>query len=199
MKTGDVVDRVNRVAISFLSVICLFHVVDFASRFLLGTQTFFLVDDDPLISLRIANNIAHGLGPYFNAGEHVAANTSLSWPFLVAPVFHFTALPEAVLVLSIISVLLTAITFALIAFSATSTRSAVLSLATLLLLPGFTIMRRVPGNTFRNLFSQPRHCLFCSAGQNGWQTIPCRYLLSCWTSRFSCGQTRCRSWWCLDL
>lgn len=137
MKTGDVVDRVNRVAISFLSVICLFHVVDFASRFLLGTQTFFLVDDDPLISLRIANNIAHGLGPYFNAGEHVAANTSLSWPFLVAPVFHFTALPEAVLVLSIISVLLTAITFALIAFSATSTRSAVLSLATLLLLPGF--------------------------------------------------------------
>jgi hypothetical protein len=135
MKISGVSDRTNRVAIFLLSAIGLFHLAGFAKRFLFDGQRFYFVDDDSLITLRIASNIAHGLGPYFNVGEHVAANTSLFWPFLIAPVFRFAALPEAVLVLSIISVLLTAIILALIAFGAVSTRSALLSLATLLLLP----------------------------------------------------------------
>ena len=41
--------------------------------------------DDSMITLRVALNMAsHGV-PYFNTSEAVAANTSLFWPIIVAP------------------------------------------------------------------------------------------------------------------
>lgn len=44
--------------------------------------------DDAFISFRISRNIAEGLGPYHNLVEKVQTNTSLLYPFLVAP-FQF--------------------------------------------------------------------------------------------------------------
>lgn len=51
---------------------------------MLDGQVYSYVQDDVLITLRVARNIAHGLGPYFNPSEHLAANTSLIWPYLLA-------------------------------------------------------------------------------------------------------------------
>lgn len=51
--------------------------------------------DDPMITLRVARTLwEHGV-PYFNPGEAVAANTSLFWPILLAPVFGVWSDPEA--------------------------------------------------------------------------------------------------------
>lgn len=56
--------------------------------------------DDPMITLRVAANLWHHGVPHFNPGEAVAANTSLAWPVLLAPVFGIVPDPEgAVLVL----------------------------------------------------------------------------------------------------
>lgn len=58
-------------------------------------RSYFLVEadgawhtlDDPVITLRVAHVMAeHGV-PHFNPGEAVAANTSLFWPILLAPLY----------------------------------------------------------------------------------------------------------------
>ena len=40
--------------------------------------------DDAFITLRYARNLAHGLGPVYNAGEHVEGYTSFVWMVLSA-------------------------------------------------------------------------------------------------------------------
>lgn len=51
--------------------------------------------DDPMITLRVARVMAeHGV-PYFNPTEPVAANTSLFWPILLAPVYLVIEDPQA--------------------------------------------------------------------------------------------------------
>ena len=57
--------------------------------FTLAALAFFLAYpffyDDAFISMRISRNIAEGLGPFHNLEERVQTNTSLLYPFLVAP------------------------------------------------------------------------------------------------------------------
>jgi hypothetical protein len=87
------------------------------SAFVVEGATYRLLPDDAMITLRVANHIARGEGPYFNAGERVAAATSLGWPILLSPVFHVFDLRRAVLFLQILSVVVTLATFALLALA----------------------------------------------------------------------------------
>lgn len=122
-----------------------------------GLPVKFLVADDSMISLRIAHNFASHLGPYFNAGERTAANTSLFWPIAISPVFKiFSDLGRAVLALSVISALLTALTVGLVTYYAETVSASIAATVTLLVLPGFaaygsSIMEHVPQTLFVTL------------------------------------------------
>lgn len=58
-----------------------------------------------MITLRVARNFAETGMPFFNKNEAVAANTSLFWPVLLSPLFHFTSDWQAVLAVRIVSLL----------------------------------------------------------------------------------------------
>jgi hypothetical protein len=122
-----------------------------------GGNALFLVADDSMITLRIAHNVADGFGPYFNPGEHLAANTSLSMPFLLSPVFHFAYLAEAVRLLSMVSMALSMAILMMVSLFAENISAAVLTVATLALLPTMrlyapTIWEHIP------------QCLFVTTG-----------------------------------
>lgn len=56
------------------------------------------LEDDNMITLRVAMTMADAGVPYFNPGEAVAANTSLFWPLILAPFGRLlggASLPEA--------------------------------------------------------------------------------------------------------
>ncbi|MEO1602504.1 MAG: hypothetical protein AAFU49_18985 [Pseudomonadota bacterium] len=57
------------------------------SYFLVAADGGYHFIDDPVITLRVARNVAVYGVPYFNPGEAVAANTSLVWPLLLAPLY----------------------------------------------------------------------------------------------------------------
>lgn len=70
-----------------------------------AAQTYLLLEtegmvhwlDDPVITLRVSRVMAeHGV-PYFNPSEAVAANTSLFWPVLLAPLHWVFPAPETAL------------------------------------------------------------------------------------------------------
>ncbi len=50
-----------------------------------GIGPVFALDDDMMITLRYAANLAHGDGLVWNAGEHVEGITNLLWALLLAP------------------------------------------------------------------------------------------------------------------
>lgn len=58
-----------------------------------GTRYFWL-DDDQMISMRYARNVADGLGLVWNAGERVEGYTSLGW-LLVMSLVHVLPIPDA--------------------------------------------------------------------------------------------------------
>lgn len=147
-------DGTRRVVVWLIGAMALIHLAGLAKLFYLNNGLLFaLVDDDSLITFRVAYNIAHGIGPFFNRGEHVAASTSLLWPFVIAPVFHHYTLPAAVMFLSKVSVALTVVILALVAFGASSVRCAIAGLATLVALPPFlhyapTAWEHIPQTVF---------------------------------------------------
>ena len=55
-----------------------------------GTRYFFL-DDDQMVSMRYARNLAEGLGPVWNAGERVEGYTSPAWMVAMAAVHRLGA------------------------------------------------------------------------------------------------------------
>ena len=59
-----------------------------ATSFLYEGKTFFVLFDDAMISMRYAYNLAHGLGPVWNAGERVEGYTNPLWVGIMALV-HF--------------------------------------------------------------------------------------------------------------
>ncbi|MDX1995565.1 MAG: hypothetical protein SF029_24490 [bacterium] len=65
-----------------------------------GTRLFYL-DDDAMITMRYARNLADGLGPVWNPGERVEGYTNFLW-MLVMAVVHLTGLPEATTSLAVI-------------------------------------------------------------------------------------------------
>jgi hypothetical protein len=85
--------------------------------------------DDVMITLRVAQNIALGNGPYYNPGEHLAANTSLFWPYALAPLMNPAAPWSAVEKVQFLSLFFTAMT--LLATSLIPKRTAVAVAATI--------------------------------------------------------------------
>ncbi len=59
------------------------------SSFLVGDKTYYVLFDDAMISMRYAYNLAHGLGPVWNAGERVEGFTNPLWVGLMALVHLF--------------------------------------------------------------------------------------------------------------
>ncbi|RJP55408.1 MAG: hypothetical protein C4557_01430, partial [Anaerolineaceae bacterium] len=58
-----------------------------ATSFEIEGKTYFVLFDDAMISMRYAYNLAHGLGPVWNAGERVEGFTNPLWVGIMA-VFH---------------------------------------------------------------------------------------------------------------
>jgi hypothetical protein len=56
------------------------------------------VNDDAYITFRYSRFLADGLGPYFNAGEHVEGYSNFLWMLLLAGVASFVAPPTLVVV-----------------------------------------------------------------------------------------------------
>lgn len=67
-----------------------------------GARVFYL-DDDAMITMRYARNLARGLGPVWNAGEHVEGYTNFLWMLIMAGV-HLTGLPETTTSLAVVLV-----------------------------------------------------------------------------------------------
>ncbi len=55
-----------------------------ATSFLIGGTTYYVLFDDAMISMRYAYNLAHGLGPVWNAGERVEGFTNPLWVGIMA-------------------------------------------------------------------------------------------------------------------
>lgn len=55
-----------------------------ATSFLIGGTTYYVLFDDAMISMRYAYNLAHGLGPVWNAGEYVEGFTNPLWVGIMA-------------------------------------------------------------------------------------------------------------------
>lgn len=58
-----------------------------ATSFEIEGKTYFVLFDDAMISMRYAYNLAHGLGPVWNAGERVEGFTNPLWVGIMA-IFH---------------------------------------------------------------------------------------------------------------
>ncbi len=55
-----------------------------ATSFLIEGKTYYILFDDAMISMRYAYNLAHGLGPVWNAGERVEGFTNPLWVGMMA-------------------------------------------------------------------------------------------------------------------
>jgi hypothetical protein len=55
-----------------------------ATSFLIEGKTYYVLFDDAMISMRYAYNLAHGLGPVWNAGERVEGFTNPLWVGIMA-------------------------------------------------------------------------------------------------------------------
>lgn len=55
-----------------------------ATSFLMEGKTYYILFDDAMISMRYAYNLAHGLGPVWNAGERVEGFTNPLWVGMMA-------------------------------------------------------------------------------------------------------------------
>ncbi len=60
-----------------------------ATSFVIEGKTYYVLFDDAMISMRYAYNLAHGLGPVWNAGERVEGFTNPLWVGLMALVHLF--------------------------------------------------------------------------------------------------------------
>lgn len=109
--------------------------------------------DDVMITLRVARNVAFGLGPYFNPGEPVAANTSLFWPIVLAPLYWVFDLDRAVVAACLISMTATIATLAAVCFAARTIASAAIVVTLLAISPsimhyGWSAWEHVPQMLF---------------------------------------------------
>ena len=74
-----------------------------ATSFIIEGKTYYVLFDDAMISMRYAYNLAHGLGPVWNAGERVEGFTNPLWVGLMALVHLLPiGLNETSLVMQII-------------------------------------------------------------------------------------------------
>ena len=77
-----------------------------ATSFLIGDKTYYVLFDDAMISMRYAYNLAHGLGPVWNAGERVEGFTNPLWVGIMALVHLFPiGLNQTSLVMQILGAL----------------------------------------------------------------------------------------------
>jgi arabinofuranosyltransferase len=60
-----------------------------ATSFLIGGTSYYVLFDDAMISMRYAYNLAHGLGPVWNAGQRVEGFTNPLWVGIMALVHLF--------------------------------------------------------------------------------------------------------------
>lgn len=82
-----------------------------ATSFFVNGQHFYVLFDDAMISMRYAYNLAHGLGPVWNAGERVEGFTNPLWVGFMALVHLFPIpLSQTSLVIQISGALLLAAT-----------------------------------------------------------------------------------------
>src|SRR5262245_48845447 len=81
-----------------LAAITFAMIVD-ASRVVDGTRYFWL-DDDQMVAMRYARNLADGYGLVWNPGERVEGYTSLGWTLMMAAV-HMLPLSDATVSLAV--------------------------------------------------------------------------------------------------
>lgn len=106
-----------RLAAFFLSVIAVLLLTGHDRRIVWIEETpYRLVLDDVMITLRVAQNIATGNGPYFNPGEQVAANTSLFYPYMLSPLMDRDSPSAAIGRVQALSLLFTFASFCAVAF-----------------------------------------------------------------------------------
>src|SRR5262249_43830824 len=108
-----------------------FHVIE--------GRVFRLTADDAMITFRVAYNFAHGKNLYFNEGEAVAANTSLLWPILIAPIFRVVDLDNSILVLQLLSLFLCLATLLVLVASSRSAAAAAIAGVLFVLLPSLRL------------------------------------------------------------
>lgn len=134
--TTNILYRLLAVCIAFIAMSQLDHPVKYIQTMSGVARTYVL--DDSMITLRVAGNFARGNGPFFNVGEHTAANTSLLWPLILSLRFHHgISLSDAVLSLSHFSSFLCFLIFACVALSAESNTAAYITLLLLAISPCF--------------------------------------------------------------
>jgi hypothetical protein len=152
---NNIFHRLFAVGIAFIAFTQLDHNVKSVQVISGVAHTYVL--DDSMITLRVASNFARGGGPYFNVGEHTAANTSLFWPLFLSLRFHHgIGLPDAVLSLSHFSSLLCLVIFGVVALSAESNIAAYMVLFLLVISPCFleygpSIWEHIPQSLFVTL------------------------------------------------
>lgn len=74
--------------LALVVLVVAFHIVlTTHAHVTLGMTTYWHTNDDPMITMRVAQNFFETGNPYFNQQEPVAANTSLFWPMALAVVF----------------------------------------------------------------------------------------------------------------
>jgi hypothetical protein len=152
---NEILSRLLAVGLAFIAFTQLDHNVKTVQTISGVAHTYVL--DDSMITLRVASNFAHGGGPYFNVGEHTAANTSLFWPLFLSLWFHYgIGLSDAVLYLSHFSSLLCLAVFGVVALSAESSIAAYMTLFFLVISPCFleygpSIWEHIPQSLFVTL------------------------------------------------
>jgi len=66
---------------------CYIYII--ATSFVINDKTYYVLFDDAMISMRYAYNLAHGLGPVWNAGERVEGFTNPLWVGIMAIIHLF--------------------------------------------------------------------------------------------------------------
>ena len=90
----------SRLIRNFLFVLLVAGYVYYGLRYIEATSItmdgakYYVLFDDAMISMRYAYNLAHGLGPVWNAGERVEGFTNPLWVGYMA-IFHLLPIPQA--------------------------------------------------------------------------------------------------------
>ena len=88
---------------AFAAVVAIFFVHTRDTSMSIDGERYFWLDDDQMVSMRYARNLAEGHGLVWNAGEHVEGYSNLGWVLVMAAV-HLLPLPDRLTSLGVLAV-----------------------------------------------------------------------------------------------
>ena len=89
--------------VAFAAVIALYVAHALSASLLIDGERWFWLDDDQMISMRYARNLAEGHGLVWNPGERVEGYTNFGWTMIMAAV-HLLPLPDRLMPLAMTAV-----------------------------------------------------------------------------------------------